>query len=51
MKNAMRRDANVVGLQAVRENFVSNPKQFMDESVLLVEKVPEVATGSPPFGI
>lgn len=38
MKNAMRRDANVVGLQAVRENFVSNPKQFMDESVLLVEK-------------
>lgn len=38
MKNAMRRDANVVGLQSVRENFVSNPKQFMDESVLLVEK-------------
>lgn len=38
MKNAIRRDANVVGLQAVRENFVSNPKQFMDESVLLVEK-------------
>ena len=38
MKNAIRRDANVVGLQSVRENFVSNPKQFMDESVLLVEK-------------
>ena len=38
MKNAIRRNANVVGLQAVRENFVSNPKQFMDESVLLVEK-------------
>ncbi len=38
MKNAIRRDANVVGLKAVRENFVSNPKQFMDESVLLVEK-------------
>ncbi len=34
MKNVMRREGNVIGLQ----NYVSNPKQHMDESILLVEK-------------